>query len=128
MRVDQCHHQCVGSVGFRQVKVGAGFDQDLHRRHCPLARGEEQRRQTTTWTSRYNIPVARPLRFLRPFGRASVDIRAGFDERLHDLGAIFSGGPHEGGLTLPGLARVDHCTVLKQSAHGFSISGAGGRH
>ena len=128
MRVHQRHQQCVGSVGFRQVKIGSSFGQNLHRRQSAFTRSEQQRRQTTARADGHKIAIARPLLFFRPLGGFCVHIRTSFDEYLYNLGAIFSGGPHECGLSLPGFARIDRRAVLEQNANRFGIPRAGSRH
>ena len=44
---------------------------------------------------------------MKPDEQSRLEIRAGVDERLHDVGVAFRRGPHERGLAAAFVLRVD---------------------
>ena len=84
------------------VRIGAGLEQRLDRRHVVLDRGEDERRETG-------------------LGRG-VDVRAHLDQPGHDIAVAFGGGPHQRGLTAARLRRVHIGAVPHQLLHGIETA------
>ena len=121
------------------LRLGSAIQQQPHHRRIAIANRKQQRRHPAIgrWQSALpDDPVAGRRggagRHVLALGDGdvgmSIDVGAAREKQFHHVGVIFKHRPHQRGLPMHGVLRVDVRAAIEQQRDGIHFAGAGRGH